>query len=52
MGHVAWATLMQMDTLLIFKCDLFLLSIACVSEPLKSFGLHLYAEFCSRQLRL
>jgi len=52
MGHVPWATLTQIDTLLIFKCNLFLLSVARVSEPVKSFGLHVHAEFCSRHLQL
>lgn len=50
MGYVAGATLMQADTLLIIKCHQFLLPVACVSEPVKSFQLYLYAEFCSSHL--
>lgn len=50
-GHVAEATLVQADTLLTIKCHQFLLPVARVSEPVKFFRLHLYAEFCSRHLQ-
>lgn len=34
------------DIVIIFECHPFLLSFAHVSEPVKSFRLHLCAEFC------
>lgn len=43
---MAWATLTQADIVIIFECHPFLLSFAHVSEPVKSFRLHLCAEFC------